>query len=220
MSQPISLRVASRVSPLAIAQVDEVIANLRTYCSDLVVQPTWVRTIGDRDQVTSLRTLDKTDFFTREVDALVLNGDCDIAVHSAKDLPEPIPAGLALIALTQGIDPADTLVLRPGETFDSLPSGATIATSSVRREDAVRRLRSDLTFVDIRGAIDHRLAKLANHEVDGVVVAMAALIRLQLTHLNYLILPGDTVPGQGRLAVMARADNEVMKQLFQPLDAR
>jgi len=87
-----------------------------------------------------------------------------------------------------------------------LPHGAVIATSSSRREDVVKQLRNDLVFIDLRGTIQERLAKL-NEGVDGIVVAEAALIRLKLTHLNRLFLPGETSPGQGKLAFVARADD-------------
>lgn len=214
------VRVGSRGSPLAIAQVQEITTALQVHYPTLQVLPTWVSTHGDRDQTTSLRTLGKTDFFTREVDQLVLDAHCDVGVHSAKDLPDPLPAGLRLIALTLGIDATDALVLRRGETLAALRSGAVIATSSARREEAVRRLRQDVAFVDVRGTIEQRIAKLNSGDADGVVIATAALIRLNLTHLNHIPLPGDTVPGQGQLAVLAKTDNHTMWQLFRPLDAR
>lgn len=217
---PKELRVGSRASPLARAQVDEMSAALLIHYPQLSVRTQWVHTTGDRDQATSLRSLGKTDFFTREIDALVLQGRCDVGVHSAKDLPDPLPDGLALIALTQGVDASDALVLREGETLATLRAGAIIATSSERREAAVRLLRHDLCFMDLRGTIDQRLAKLTSGAADGVVIAAAALIRLQLTHLNHIIIPGDTVAGQGQLAIIAKNNNYEMRQLFQPLDCR
>ncbi len=175
---------------------------------------TWVETRGDLDQITSLRTLDKTDFFTRELDQLLLNGAIDVAIHSAKDLPDPLPDGLVIAAMTKGVDSRDALVLREGETLESLPSNAWIATSSERREEAVRRLRKDLQFKDIRGTIHARLAKLDTGEADGVVIAEAALIRLKLTHLNRIYLPGPTAEGQGRLAILVKDGNRAALELF------
>jgi hydroxymethylbilane synthase len=199
----------SRSSPLARAQVLEVQKEI-----SVILDPVWVETVGDRDLTVSLRTLGKTDFFTRELDLMLLSGAIRIAIHSAKDLPDPLPNGLSLVALTQGVDPRDSLLLRYGDTLEGLPKGAKIATSSVRREEMIRKLRSDLSFIDLRGKIGDRLLKLESREADGVVVAEAALIRLQLTHLNRLILDEETTPGQGRLAILARSDDLEMRDLF------
>lgn len=211
------IRVASRASALAQAQVNEVESELQRFVPDVHFVRQVLETWGDRDRLTSLRSMGKTDFFTRELDDLLLSGGCDIAIHSAKDLPEPLREGLVVVALTRGIDASDTLVLRPGETLATLPQGAVIATSSERREKAVRQLRPDLMFEDLRGTIAERLAKLQTGDVAGVVIATAALIRLGL-NLNCVVLPGETVPLQGRLAVVARADDQAMRELFAPLD--
>jgi hydroxymethylbilane synthase len=164
--------------------------------------------------------LEKTNFFTKEVDELVLSGQCQIGIHSAKDLPDPLPNGLSLICLTKGVDPADVLVLREGETLLTLPLGAKIATSSKRREDEVFKMRPDLIFCDLRGPIQERLTVLNDGRADGVVVAEAALIRLGLTHLNRIRLPGTTVPGQGQLAILAKSDDTEMAHLFSCMDVR
>ena len=119
-----------------------------------------METTGDKDQKTSLRTLEKTDFFTKEIDELQLAGGCRISIHSAKDLPDPLPKGLTMVALTQGVDPSDSLVLRENETIESLPHGAKMGTSSARREKNIRDLRSDFICVDVRGNIQARLALL------------------------------------------------------------
>lgn len=214
------LIVGARRSLLSQAQVREVQSELLNFHPDLAFKELLIETTGDKDQKTSLRTLDKTDFFTKEIDMLLLSGACRIAVHSAKDLPEPIPKGIKVIALTVGVDPSDSLVLRPGENFKNLPAGAIIATSSERRETAVRQLRSDLSFQDIRGTIEQRLQKLDRGDVDGVVIAEAALIRLALTNLNRILLPGETVKYQGQLAIMAREDDHEMFDLFACLDSR
>lgn len=214
------ITVGARQSPLSQAQVNELKMELWETHSGVDLEVVSVETTGDKDLKTSLRGVDKTDFFTRELDAMVLKGECRIAVHSAKDLPEPLPKGLSVIAITEGIDPSDALVMREGEGIDTLSSGAVIATSSGRREDAVRELRSDVTFVDLRGTIHQRLELLEKGEADGVVVAEAALIRLGLTHLNRVQLPGETAPYQGRLAVVGQEDDEEMEELFACLDAR
>jgi hydroxymethylbilane synthase len=198
------------------AQVEELCSFLP---GDLEVETVYTDTYGDKDRKTSLRTLGKTDFFTREVDELVLSNVCDIAVHSAKDLPDPLPNQLALIALTKGVDSRDVLVLRDGESLDTLSEGAVIATSSERRAEAVKELREDFRFIDLRGTIGERLQLLAEKKADGIVVAEAALIRLKLTHLNRIYLPGSTTTGQGRLAIVGKRERkQILEKLFLCLD--
>lgn len=209
------ISTCARSSPLSRKQIEEVFEELK-----IPYEPIFVESTGDLDQKTSLRTLDKTDFFTREIDQMLLNGACRIGIHSAKDLPEPLPKGLKIVAITCGIDPSDSLVLREFETLDSLKSGSVIATSSVRREESCLALRADLSFRDLRGTIHKRLELLENGEADGVVVAESALLRLNLAHLNRIRLPGETTHLQGQLAIVAREGDREMEQLFQPLDSR
>lgn len=201
-----------RSSPLARAQFDEV-----QKIAGGLLQPVWVETIGDKDQTTSLRNLGKTDFFTRELDQMLLDKSIQIAIHSAKDLPDPLPVNLGLVGLTASLDPRDSLVLRASDTVQKLPLGAKIAVSSERREAAVKKLRSDFCFVDVRGAIEKRLSLLDTAEADGVVVAEAALIRLKLQHLNRIFLEGPSAPLQGCLAIVAREEDREMRDWFATL---
>lgn len=210
--------IASRSSPLAKAQVEEFRQEILKHHPGLFFETHYVETTGDIDQKTSLRTLDKTDFFTREIDQLLLQGKCRIGVHSAKDLPEPLPGGLTVAALTRGVDPSDSLVMKEGMTLESLPKHPVIATSSVRREDAVRELVPGARFIDLRGTINKRLEVLEQGMADGVVLAEAALIRLKLTHLNRVKLPGPTVTFQGQLAIVVRSSDKEMIALFAPID--
>lgn len=210
------LRGIARTSKLSRIQVGEVLNML----PDLDCDITYVESKGDLDQATSLRSLDKDDFFTYELDQALLAGKADFAIHSAKDLPDPMPKGLTMAALTEGVDRADSLVMRPGFTIDSIPSGGKIATSSIKREEAVRQVRGDLAFVDIRGTIERRLQVLETSDVYGVVLAKAALVRLNLLHLNMIDLPGETTPGQGQLAIVCREGEETIQKIFKPIDAR
>jgi len=219
-NQTVTLTVGARPSPLSRAQVKELYDALRIHHPHIRFDVHYILTVGDRDQATSLRTLGRTDFFTQDIDARVLDGRFQVGVHSAKDLPDPLTAGLSLFCLTQGVDPSDALVLPPGETLESLPKGACIATSSARREETVKQLRPDLSFRDLRGTIEQRLAKLHTGEAQGVVLAEAALIRLGLTHLNRIRLPGETTQGQGQLAVVGREQDRHLKTLFKCLDVR
>lgn len=205
------LIVGARESPLSQAQFHEISASL----PQTTLQPLFFKTTGDKDLKTSLRDLPKTDFFTKEIDQALLKGHCRVAVHSAKDLPDPLPKGLEMIALTRGVDASDSLVFKK-----TLQKGDLIATSSERREEAVNAWQSGFSFCDIRGTISARLAELERGKVQGVVIAEAALIRLGLTHLPRIALPGPSTPQQGQLAVIARSGDQAMKDLFAPLDVR
>lgn len=212
------IEVGARASPLSKVQVKEVHEALQKVHPHIHFNVHYFSTTGDLDQATSLRDLEKSDFFTKEIDIWVLEKAGRIGIHSAKDLPAPLAAGLSLFCLTKGLDPSDSLVLREGETLATLPSGALVATSSARREEAVQMLRSDISFCDLRGTIEQRLTKLDSREADGVVVAEAALIRLGLTHLNRVKLPGATVEGQGRLAIVGRKEDRSLRAIFTSLD--
>ncbi|MGE5195959.1 MAG: hydroxymethylbilane synthase [Anaerolineae bacterium] len=212
------ISVLARGSKLSQAQVWEILNHLRQFHPAIHFAPQWVETRGDKDLETSLRSLSKDDFFTREIDELQLKGVCRISIHSAKDLPKPLVKGLRCVALTRGIDPSDSLVFRENESLETLVEKALIGTSSERRDEAVKALRQDLRCIDIRGSIDERLAKLDCYEIDGLVVAEAALIRLKLTDRSRIRLKAATAPLQGRLAVIAREDDEEMAALFSLID--
>lgn len=212
--------VGARASALSRMQVKEVECELKVFHPEVHFVPLWMTTKGDQDLITSLKTLDKTDFFTQEIDHSLLHHRIQAAIHSAKDLPDPLPYGLFIAAITRGLTPSDSLVLREKETWDGLPSGAFIGTSSQRREKTIYGLRPDLKCVDVRGTIEQRLTLLHQKKVDGLVVAECALLRLQLTQLNRFTLPGITAPLQGRLAVVIREEDTYLKELFACIDTR
>ena len=212
--------VGARGSPLSRVQCDEILDELRQFHPHVSFQPVWVQTTGDIDLKTSLRDLERTDFFTKEIDLLQLSGGCRISIHSAKDLPSPLVKGLVLAALTKGVDPSDSLVFRDGDTLETLPLNAKIGTSSGRREKNIRDLRGDFVCVDVRGTIQARLSLLDENVVDGIVIAEAALIRLKLTHLNRIPLSGERAALQGQLAVVARENDREMLELFRCIDVR
>ncbi|MGZ3633599.1 MAG: hydroxymethylbilane synthase [Parachlamydiaceae bacterium] len=215
------ITVAARTSPLSKAQFSEVYQAIQSYHPNVTFEPIYIETYGDQDLQTSLRGLEKTDFFTREIDNTLLEGKCDIAIHSAKDLPNPLREGLTITALTQGIDSSDVLVLKEGYTPETLPTHAIIATSSERREESVRQLlNKEVDFIDLRGTIEKRLELITDGLADGIVVAKAALIRLNLIHLNHYLLPGPTAPLQGKLAIVTRSNDQKMIELFSCIDSR
>lgn len=206
-----NIRIVGRDSKLSQIQVEEVIEQLLLNDPTLVFEKIFLKTKGDLDKKQSLKNLDKTDFFTFEIDELLLRNGADLAIHSKKDLPDPLPQGLLLAAVTKGVDARDSLVLNRGVDFFSLPAGSRIASSSLRREKNVALLRNDLTFVDVRGTIEERLEQLHEHQFEAIVIAEAALIRLKYTHLNRLYLPGITAEGQGQLALVIRENDHQLK---------
>ncbi len=211
---PKFLTVGARGSPLSRAQVWEVHRELRQYYPLIEFRPTWVVTRGDRDKLFPLSLLkDKTNFFTQEIDELQLQGAFRIAIHSAKDLPEPLEEGLKIVALTEGVDSSDVVVYN-GNT---IRFGGRIGTSSLRRRESLLQWRPDLCCIDIRGTIEERLEQLDKAQFDGVVMAEAALIRLSLTHRQRVTLQGGSTPYQGRLAVLALKTDQAMEVLFNPL---
>lgn len=196
--------MGARASRLAKVQWEEMAQELFALGVQWELKPVWIETLGDRDRTSSLKGEVPPDFFTRELDAALLEGEIDLAVHSAKDLPDPLPSELEVFHMTEGVDARDALLLREGSSLYTLPAGSRIGTSSLRREAAVRSLRPDLFFVDIRGNIEERIALLEEGKVEGLVVAEAALLRLRLTHWNRVHLPGSTAKGQGRLALVGK----------------
>ena len=196
------MRIATRGSALARWQAEHVAALLGG--AELVI----VETAGDRDKTTSLSDLGGRGVFVKEVQAAVLDGRADVAVHSAKDLPSnPAlqPDGLVIAAVPERADARDVLV---GTALDDLAPGATIATGSARRRALLADLRPDLTFDDLRGNIDTRLAKVPRG--GAVVMAKAALDRLDLgDRVADVLDPVQVIPqvGQGALALECRADD-------------
>jgi hydroxymethylbilane synthase len=208
--------VAARGSLLSRAQVAEVYNELKRYHPEILFRSIWVKTAGDIDQVTSLTCMEKTDFFTKEVDELIVQGKARIGIHSAKDLPETLCPGLVVIKYTKGVDPSDVFVFRKGDALAKLPLKAKVGTSSLRRIENLHKIREDLVAVDIRGTIETRLQMLDEGRVDALVMAKAALIRLGIERSTENLI-GPTAPLQGRLAITAREEDVEMRLLFSSL---
>lgn len=213
---PHIIKVISRNSPLALLQVEE-FAKLFPELSFHVAETT---SYGDKHKDISLMSGIAEDFFTRELDSSVLHGEADIAVHSAKDLPYPLPEGLELYCLTQAADKSDSLVARDSLTLDTLPRGSRIGTSSAMRKAELLSLRPDLEVVSIRGTIEERIAQVDSGYVDALIVATCALQRLGLIGRASQRLPFKTHPLQGHLAVTGRKGREELKALFSRHDLR
>jgi hydroxymethylbilane synthase len=209
MARP--LRVATRGSALARWQADRVATLLGTD-TELVV----VTTSGDRRADVPIHTMGGTGVFVKEVQEAVLDGRANVAVHSAKDLPSGNTEGLVLAAVPERADPRDALV---GSTLAALPAGARIGTGSVRRRAQLAAWRPDLVYGELRGNIPTRLEKAA--EFDAVVVAAAALVRLDLLARADELLPTDVMMpqvGQGSLAVECRADDDATRARLVDID--
>jgi len=200
---PTVIRAATRGSVLARWQTDHVAALLRAVDPDVVVETVVVETLGDRRQEIPIWEMGGKGVFAKEVQAAVLDGRADIAVHSAKDLPSGSPDGLGIATVPERGDPRDVLI---GSTLDGLAPGAMVATGSARRRALLAWARPDLTFTGLRGNIGTRLAKAPQY--GAIVMALAPLVRLDLTgHVAEVLEPAVMLPqvGQGTLAVESRA---------------
>jgi hydroxymethylbilane synthase len=212
-----TLRVATRASALARWQAEHVAALVRSAEPSVQVELVPVETTGDARLDVPLHTMGGQGVFVKEVQQAVLEGRADCAVHSAKDLPSSFgPEGLVIAAVPERADPRDVLV---GRALDDLDEGATVATGSVRRRAQLRALRPDLTFAELRGNIQTRLAKVPAG--GALVMAAAALERLGLQDHVAEVLPVERmVPqvGQGALAVECRRDDTAVRALLRSVD--
>lgn len=214
-----TLRIASRGSELALWQSRTVQDALRAADPALGVEIDVIRTTGDNIQDVPLAKIGDKGLFTKELDAALLSGAADLAVHSLKDVPTRLPEGLVLAAVTTREDPRDVVILPPGRRggLYYLKSGAKVGTSSLRRRAQMQALRPDLDIADLRGNLNTRLAKLDAGAYDAIVLAAAGVLRLGWADRvsQYLDVPGWLpAVGQGALAVVARQDRlEVLDRL-------
>jgi len=204
-----TLRIGTRGSALARWQAESVRTNLgeAEFSAELVL----IRTSGDREQAAPLRSLGGKGIFIKELEDALLEDRVDMAVHSMKDVPTEIPAGLLIAAVCRREDVRDALVSRGGLTLDQLPGGARVGTGSLRRQAQLRARRPDLEMGEIRGNVDTRLAKLDRGEFDAIVLAKAGLQRLGLAgRITELLSTDICLPaaGQGAIGIEVRAGDE------------
>ncbi len=212
------LKIGSRSSALALVQVDEVLGLLRNKGQAFDAKLIKFATAGDKDKTTSLTANPGDNFFTDTLDAALLKGEIDFAIHSAKDLPKCLPQGLSILALTQGLNDKDAWV---GQChWKDLPKGAKVGTSSVLRQSQVLQLRPDVQIVDIRGTIGERIELIKQGKIDGAIIAACALTRLGLANEIKDLFPWEGMPLQGQLAVVGRRDDAALAQLFKSIDIR
>jgi hydroxymethylbilane synthase len=211
----VKLRIGTRRSRLALAQAGEVAETLRRTGVEAELVP--MTTSGDRGADPAGDPAGLKGLFVAEIVRALREGSVDLAVHSAKDLPAEDDEDLVIAAVPPRASALDVLVTREGE----LPGGARVGTSSVRRQAQVFRWRPDVFLTDLRGNVDTRLHKLAEGEVDGLVLAAAGLLRLGVVpeHAAPMSLAEMVpAPGQGCLAVQARADDDRTREALAALD--
>ena len=195
------IRVIARGSRLSRLQVEEVFKNF----PELAYEIKYLESYGDKNQQISLLNGEApADIFTRELDDAIRQGDADIAIHSAKDLPYPLPEDIEVIALFPAFDTTDSLVSRDHKKLAELPAGSIIGTSSPLRKKGLNELRPDLTIKGIRGCIEERVQQVKDGKYDAAIVATCALKRLGMEDEIAEVLPFPTHPLQGFLAITGK----------------
>ncbi|QEQ00938.1 hydroxymethylbilane synthase [Thermosynechococcus sp. QKsg1] len=221
-SRPV--RIGSRKSQLALVQTEWVQAQLQAHYRDRAFEVVTMTTQGDNILDVALAKIGDKGLFTKELELSMLRGETDLAVHSLKDLPTKLPDGLVLGAITEREDPADALILGAkwtGHTIDTLPEGTVIGTSSLRRLAQLRHHYPHLTFKDVRGNLNTRLAKLDAGEYDALILAVAGLRRLGFGDRISQVLPATVslyAVGQGALGIECRADDADILALVKTLE--
>jgi hydroxymethylbilane synthase len=209
------LVIGTRASLLARWQADHVQSGIEQAHAGLSVRQALISTQGDRVIDKPLSEIGGKGLFTKELERALLDGSIDLAVHSLKDLPTEMPAGLALAAVLPRADWRDAWI-GDADPLD-LPAGARVGTGSLRRAIQLRRLRPDLTILDLRGNVDTRLRKLDEGQYDAIILAAAGLKRLGRGDRIRQYLPFLPAAGQGAIAVQVREGDERTTALLQAL---
>jgi hydroxymethylbilane synthase len=210
------VRVGTRRSRLARAQTALVVAQLQRAAPDCRFDPLLIDTSGDQD-----RSLGGSPDFTDAIDAALIRGDIDLAVHSAKDLPVELDPHFTLAACPRRSDPRDCLVVAANLRPNRLPRGARVGSSSLRRHAQLLRWRSDLEMVEIRGNVDTRIDQVRTGAIDAAVLAVAGISRLGRIREIDRILPTTgflPAPAQGALAVVTRSDDSKTASVVRRID--
>lgn len=206
-----TLRIATRQSPLALWQANFVKDALESHFPELSVELVTMVTKGDIILDTPLAKIGGKGLFVKELESALLEHRADLAVHSMKDVPMEFPEGLGLAVICEREDPRDAFVSNQYTQLDSLPNGAVVGTSSLRRQAQLSAKYPHLVIKSLRGNVGTRLSKLDNGEYDAIILASAGLIRLGLSgRIRHFIEPGVVLPacGQGAVGIETRLDDE------------
>lgn len=218
-----TLKIGTRGSPLALAQAYEVRDRLSAACGlpKDQIEICVIRTTGDQIVDRALSEAGGKGLFTTEIEKALTDGDIDLAVHSAKDMPTELPDGLVLAAFLPREDVRDAWLSPHAETIEALPEGAVVGTASLRRGAQVKKMRPDVSVVTFRGTVQTRLEKLDRGDVHGTMLAVAGLNRLGMSHLASTKMPEATfLPalGQGAITVETRENDERVRSYLVALD--
>ena len=214
-----AVKIGTRGSLLAMWQTSFVAEQIRKFFPDASIEIVKISTKGDRVLDSPLSKIGGKGLFTKEIEHALLNHEIDLAVHSLKDLPTKIPAGLNLGAVTTREDPRDAFVSKKFSSFEKLPTGAKIGTSSLRRRAQIQHLRPDLIVENLRGNVQTRLKKL--DEFDAIILAVAGLKRLELEdRITEIFAVEKILPavGQGAIAIEIRNDDSRIQNMIEPLN--
>lgn len=215
-----TLRIATRKSPLAMWQAEHIKARLEAMHEGLTIELITFTTKGDKILDTPLAKIGGKGLFVKELEVAMLNNDADIAVHSMKDVPMEFPEGLELGVICERENPLDAFVSNKYKTLDELPQGAVVGTSSLRRQCQIQQQRPDLVIKSLRGNVQTRLGKLDAGEFDGIILAAAGLLRMEMDDRIASFIPAEqSLPagGQGALGIEWRANDEAVHNLIKPL---
>jgi hydroxymethylbilane synthase len=216
-----TLRIGTRASALALWQARHVESLIRGLDGAPAVELVHIKTEGDVRTDVPLWALGGKAFFTKEIDRALLAGEVDVAVHSLKDLSTVLEPGIDFAAALTREDPRDALLSRGGETLATLPPGARVGTSSLRRRAFLSRIRPDLKLLELRGNVPTRVERMKKGDYDAIVLASAGLKRLGLQdHISELLLSDDFPPAvsQGVIGVCCRTGDESTLKWLRPLD--
>ena len=222
-SGPAVLRIGTRGSPLALVQARTVRARLAVALgvNEAEIELNIIRTTGDAIQDRPLAEEGGKGLFTKEIEDALLDGRIDLAVHSAKDMPTLLPAGLMLAACLEREDPRDVFISRKAKSLAELPQGATLGTASLRRQAIAKRARRDLKMTLLRGNVDTRLRKLDEGQVDATILALAGLKRLGLVDRATTVMSADEflpAVGQGAIGIETRENDERTREILARID--
>jgi len=218
---PKIIRIATRKSPLALWQANEVSRQLQMYHPDLSVELVTMTTQGDKILDTPLAKIGGKGLFVKELEVGMLEGDADIAVHSMKDVPMAFPEGLHLSVIMERENPTDAFVSNTYKSLSDLPLNAKVGTCSLRRQTQLKEARPDIEILDLRGNVNSRLAKLDNGDYDAIILASAGLIRLGFEdRIAHNISTDNSLPaiGQGAVGIECRSDDDEINALLAPLN--